>query len=214
MVRTADLASGRMTTRLDIREETSDTLHEYARIPIAFEVGSVVQARQAATSGAEFVLDERRLSMQFVKDYDAIPNNGPLDWPKRFDVTAWGFLAARSGGSRVGGATVVIHCPDVDMLEARDDLALLWDIRVAPDVRGMGVGSALLAASEQWALERGARWLKAETQNINAPACRFYARHGFTLKTVNALAYPELPYEIQFLWYKEISGTGARAITA
>lgn len=201
-----------MTMRLEIREETSDMLGEYARIPIAFEVGSIVEARSAAPGG-EFVLDERRLSMQFVKDYDAIPDNGPLDWPKRFDVSPWGFLVACVEGSRVGGATVVIHCPDVDMLEERDDLAVLWDLRVAPDARGTGVGSALLAAAEQWALERGARWLKVETQNINAPACRLYARHGFTLASVNAFAYPDLPYEIQFLWYKEISGTGARAVT-
>lgn len=213
MVRAADVArGGHAMTRLEICEETSDSLGEYARIPIAFEVASIIEARPAAT-GAEFVLDERRLSMQFVKDYDAIPDNGPLDWPKRFDVARWGFLVARSGGSRIGGATVVVHCPDVDMLEERDDLAVVWDIRVAPEARGTGVGSALLAASEQWALERGARWLKVETQNINAPACRFYARHGFTLKNVNAFAYPDLPYEIQFLWYKEISGAERRAVT-
>jgi len=213
MVRATAVGSDQMTTQLEIREETSDTLGEYARISIAFEVGSIIEARPAAPGG-EFVLDERRLSMQFVKDYDAIPDNGPLDWPKRFDVSAWGFLAACVGGARVGGATVVIHSADLDMLEERDDLAVLWDLRVTLDARGTGVGSALLAASEQWALQRGARWLKVETQNINAPACHLYARHGFTLAAVNAFAYPDLPYEIQFLWYKDISGSSPRAVTA
>lgn len=212
MVRATALGSDQMTTRLEIREETSAALSEYARIPIAFEVGSIIEARTAAPGG-DFVLDERRLSMQFIKDYDAIADNGPLDWPKRFDVSAWGFLAARVGGERVGGATVVIHCADLDMLEERDDLAVLWDLRVAPDARRTGVGSALLTASEQWALQRGARWLKVETQNINAPACHLYARHGFALAAVNAFAYPDLPYEIQFLWYKDI-GASPRAITA
>jgi GNAT superfamily N-acetyltransferase len=87
-----------------------------------------------------------------------------------------------------------------------EDVAVLWDIRIAPDERGKGVGSALLSAAERWAGDRGARCLKAETQNINAPACRFYAARGFTLDAVNPLAYPELPQEIQFLWYKGIGG--------
>jgi hypothetical protein len=46
--------------------------------------------------------------------------------------------------------------------------------------------------------------LKVETQNTNAPACRFYARHGFELRVVNRAAYPTLPDEIQLFWYKDL----------
>jgi GNAT superfamily N-acetyltransferase len=189
--------------KVEIVEENAAALADYARIPIAFDVNSVVEARQSGTSG-DFTLDERPLSTPYVKDYDALPNNGPLAWTKRFDITNWGFLAAWSNGSRVGGATVVHHFAGIEMLEARDDLAVLWDIRVMPDLRGKGIGSALLAGVERWANERNAPWLKAETQNVNVPACRFYARHGFVLKAANEFAYPDLPGEIQLLWYKEI----------
>ena len=46
------------------------------------------------------------------------------------------------------------------------------------------------------------RILKAETQNINVPACRLYAKHGFTLGAVNLFAYAELPDEVELVWYK------------
>jgi GNAT superfamily N-acetyltransferase len=163
----------------------------------------MVDAQRSATS-ADLILGERALPTPFVKDYDALPNNRPLDWPKRFDVTCWGFFAARLNGVRVGGAAIAFRCSGIDMLETRDDLALLWDIRVMPETRGKGVGSALLAAVERWAREQNAHWLKVETQNINVPACRFYARHGFALKAANALAYPAFPSEVQLLWYKAI----------
>ncbi len=94
--------------------------------------------------------------------------------------------------------------PDVDMLEGRDDLAVLWDFRVAPQERRTGVGSALFAGVERWARSRGCTELKVETQNINVPACRFYRSRGFTLRDVKEGAYPELPKEIQLLWYKRL----------
>ena len=90
------------------------------------------------------------------------------------------------------------------MLEGRTDVALLWDIRVAPAVRNRGIGAALLAAGEGWARARGALALEVETQNTNVPACRFYARHGFTLRAVRRGAYPELPDEVQLIWRKEL----------
>jgi ribosomal protein S18 acetylase RimI-like enzyme len=41
------------------------------------------------------------------------------------------------------GAVVVLKTPSLTMLEGRDDLAMLWDIRVSPEARGQGVGTAL-----------------------------------------------------------------------
>ena len=89
-------------------------------------------------------------------------------------------------------------------MEGRRDLSVLWDIRVAPDARGKGVGSALFERVGAWALAQGCRQLKVETQNINVRACRFYALHGCKLRAVHHAAYPELPEEIQLLWYKDL----------
>jgi GNAT superfamily N-acetyltransferase len=90
------------------------------------------------------------------------------------------------------------------MLEGRRDLSVLWDIRVAPDARGKGVGSALFQRVEAWGQANGCRQLKVETQNINVRACALYARNGCELRAVHHGAYPELPEEIQLLWYKDL----------
>lgn len=58
---------------------------------------------------------------------------------------------------------------------------------------------------EAWAAARGCRQLKIETQNVNVPACRFYARQGCVLGAINRFAYREFPDEVQLLWYKAIS---------
>jgi hypothetical protein len=46
--------------------------------------------------------------------------------------------------------------------------------------------------------------IEVETQNINVPACRFYARMGCRLGAVDRQAYPEFPNEVQLLFYKRI----------
>jgi hypothetical protein len=51
---------------------------------------------------------------------------------------------------------------------------------------------------------RECRQLKVETQNINVPACRFYARQGCVLGVIDRFAYPTLPDEVQLLWYKDL----------
>lgn len=190
---------------IEVREDSASALAEYARIPIAFEVREVFDVAADDDSAVGFVLTKRGLDVPYVKDYDAIEGESPALWAERFDVSNWVFLAAHCEGRRVGGAAIAFDTPGLDMLEGRGgDLAVLWDIRVAPEARGRGVGAALFRAAESHALARGCRQLKVETQNINVPACVFYARHGCELGAVNRFAYPELPDEIQLLWYKKL----------
>ena len=47
--------------------------------------------------------------------------------------------------------------------------------------------------------------MKVETQNINVPACRFYARMGCELGTIDRFAYPDLPGETQLLWHLDLA---------
>lgn len=201
---------------LGISEEPIAGLSAYARIPIAFEVTRVFDVSTTGTARGGTTLSERALDAPYVKDYDAIEGEGPTTWPERFDVSRWGLFAARLGNRRVGGAAVAFRTPGLTMLEGRDDLAVLWDIRVSPDARGQGVGSGLLRAAEAWATARGCRQMKVETQNINVPACHFYAKQGFALGAAHHFAYPALPDEIQLLWYKDLAipsdaGGGSRA---
>jgi GNAT superfamily N-acetyltransferase len=198
----------RAPLEIQISLEPVAKLAEYALVPIAFEVRSVVDVNTKGDAGA-LVLCERPIGMPWIKDYDSIQDEGPASWRSRFDPSNCTIFAAHSRGRRVGGAVVVFRSPGVEMLEGRDDLAVLWDIRVAPDVRGSGVGTALLRAAESWAASNGAASMKVETQNINVPACRFYLRHGYVLRAANLFAYPELPDETQLLWYKDLPSTNS-----
>jgi GNAT superfamily N-acetyltransferase len=189
---------------MEIREESPDALAEYASIPIAFEVREVLDVEPVDGGLGGLRLSARTLDAPYVKDYDAIPGNHPTEWPVRFDLRGWGILSAWAEGARVGGAVVAFDATDVEMLEGRRDLAVLWDLRVAPRMRGQGIGTVLFEAAVRWAAARGARWLKVETQNVNDAACRFFARQGCTLGAIHRFAYPDLPDEAQLLWYKEI----------
>ena len=90
------------------------------------------------------------------------------------------------------------------MLAGRDDLAALWDLRVHPDHRRRGVGRRLFDRAAAWARAKGCRQLRVETQNINVPACKFYAKQGCYLGAVQYGAYPAYPAEVQLFWYLDL----------
>jgi ribosomal protein S18 acetylase RimI-like enzyme len=201
---------------IELSEAPIASIAQLAQVPIAFTVERVYDVLPAGNGSGGFALSERPIETPYVKDYDGIPGEGPLQWARRFDVSNWGFIRAQSKARLIGGVVVAFNTSSIAMLEGRRDLAVLWDIRVLPDARGKGVGSGLLDAVEAWVIAKGGRQFKVETQNINVPACRFYQRHGFMLKTVDRYAYPELPGETQLLWYKNLcvsapKPTGARA---
>jgi GNAT superfamily N-acetyltransferase len=58
-------------------------------------------------------------------------------------------------------------------------VALLDELYVAPTVRGRGIGSALLAAAETVARERGGELLEVNVDGDDVDARRFYERHGY-----------------------------------
>lgn len=186
---------------ITVSKEPMSALDAYSRIPMSFEVTEVLELTVHGGFGG-FTLSQRKLDTPYVKDYDAV--DGPLEWPQLFDVSNWQLFSAQLEGTRVGGAAVAFNSPGLIMLEGRNDLAVLWDIRVRPEARRQGVGSALFRAAETWSRERGCRRLKIETQNVNLPACRFYLRHGCTLGGIHRFIYPEFPNEVQLLWYKDL----------
>ena len=191
---------------LEIRQEapTPAALTEHGKISIAFAVDRILEVTLADGGLGGMSLTETAVADPYVKDYDAIEGEGPARWAERFDVSNWGLIVAWLNGARVGGAVIAFRTADLHMLGGRDDVAVLWDIRVAPQHRGAGVGSALFRSAASWAGAQSCRWLKIETQNINAAACRFYQRMGCTLGAIDRFAYPELPAEVQLLWWKAL----------
>ncbi|HEY8560757.1 MAG TPA: GNAT family N-acetyltransferase [Pyrinomonadaceae bacterium] len=185
-----------------IVEETPKVLPDYGKVPMAFRVETVFRVDLIENGLGGFALTEEPVSKPFVKDYDDYEK--PSEWAERFDLSNWGILSAFDGGKRVGGAVIAWNTPAVFMLEGEVTLACLWDLRVAPEHRGRGVGKLLFEKAVDWAKSRNCRLLKIETQNVNVPACRFYERRGCRLGGFNLHAYPEEMKEIALFWYRKL----------
>jgi GNAT superfamily N-acetyltransferase len=186
--------------KLHIVQEPLSALVEHSKTPIALDVDSVFDVVERQDGGFDLAI--RLLAVPYMKDYDALEH--PAEWTRRFDLSKWCLLGAYFGETRVGGAVIAFDMPEVQMLDGRSDLAVLWDLRVAPNWRRQGIGGALFAAAAEWARATGCTELKVETQNVNVPACRFYASQGCTLRTVSRGAYAALADEIQLLWYHNL----------
>lgn len=186
-----------------IIEDAPDVLPEYEKISIAFRVESRFRVELSENGLGGIKLTEEPVT-PYVKDYDEHENYRPSQWAKRFDMSGWGILSAFEGKKRVGGAAIVCNSPEIEMLEGLKDLACLWDLRVHPDYRNRGVGHRLFTRALVWSQKRHCRRIKVETQNINVPACRFYARQNCELAVINRFAYPEILSETQLIWYRNV----------
>jgi GNAT superfamily N-acetyltransferase len=189
---------------LHIHEETVSALADYAKVPQALTVRERFVVRPIRDGLGGLALEPRPVEPPYLKDYDRDDGVGPLGWLRQWDIAHWGLLSAVEGSSRVGGAVIAWDTPELNMLDGRKDLAVLWDIRVHEDHWRRGIGTALFSAAVDWARRKGCTSLKVETQNINVPACRFYARQGCRLAAIDPFAYRDLPDEVRLIWLKEL----------
>jgi ribosomal protein S18 acetylase RimI-like enzyme len=194
---------------LVIEEIGADHYPLYDAIPIAYTVESVLRVDVVDGGLGGFRLVEEQLPAPYVKDYDRQGDDRPSAWAKEFDVSRWGILLARDEGQPIGGAAVAVGAGayPLDRFQ-RPDLAVLWDIRVAPEARRQGVGRALFWQAASWAKEHGYGQLGLETQNVNLAACRFYARQGCQLGAIHRFGYAglaDVAHEAMLLWYLDLS---------
>jgi GNAT superfamily N-acetyltransferase len=185
--------------QVQIVEEKMDALLRYASVPIAFRVESRYRLEPIDGGPGGIRLVEESVA-PYDKDYDSIPGEAPSDWATRWNVSTWGFFGAWSGRLRVGGAAVATGTAAVETCHGREDVAVLWDLRVQREYRRQGVGKSLFGAAADWARDRQYRALIVETQNVNVPACRFYARQGCELAAIDSTAYPPEMEEVRLLW--------------
>ena len=199
-------ASSRLRCQSSLAMQSSEfpvdaaTLSRHAEIPSSFLVTSVYEIQQIRRGLGGWTLTEVPVTVPWVKDYDA--HGGPLRWLKHgWDLSNWVLSGAANQGRYVGGALVAWKTPQAFSLEARDDLAAVWDIRVHPDAQRVGVGRLLFSHAATWARAKGCKRLTVETQNINVRACKFYAAQGCELRAIHPDFYPDCPGEHQFRWY-------------
>lgn len=192
---------------VEIIEIKTDRLFEYDKIPIAFEVKSVFQIDLIENGLGGMIFHEEKVITPYIKDYDSYEDEGVERWVKRFNTHNWGFFLAVDEAKTIGGATVAFDTPEVNMLDGRRDLAVLWDLRIHPDFRHKGVGTEIFRNVVEWSRKRRCKQLKIETQNINVPACRFYAKMGCRLGAINRYGYyghPQVGHEVMLFWYLDL----------
>lgn len=86
--------------------------------------------------------------------------------------------------------------------------ALIEDLCVRKAARRSGVGSALFEAAAEWAKGAGLPGLAAETQDNNLAACRFYAKRGMVIGSVDVMVYDNFPVvsdEKAVYWYMKFT---------
>lgn len=121
-----------------------------------------------------FALTERRVDPPLVKRY-------AVDW----DALA---ATPHVTVAELEGAVVGVAAVTWQAWNRRAELSHLY---VDAAARGRGVGAGLLRAAESAARALGARCLWVETQQVNAPAIRFYLREGFTCCGLDAALYED-----------------------
>ena len=176
-------------------------LKDYDKIPMLVHVKSVYQLKKVNRGLGGILLEEVPVK-PYVKDlgrYDVA-----REYAHRFDITNWVFFAAFDEEEPVGASTLVCRTPNVNMLDGREDLCVLWDIRVKDSHKRRGVGQMLFDAGVRWARQEGFSQMKIECQNNNVPACHFYHKQGAVLSQINEYAYfgeKEIQDEVQLIWY-------------
>ena len=128
--------------RVVVRREPLSALSDYASVPIAFTTTTVLKVEWIANGLGGVRMVEAPLGQPLTKDFDG--DEPVMSWHRFGNISHWGIFAAFSDEHRVGGAVVAQNSPGIHMLEGREDLAVLWDLRVHPSVRRGGVGTCLL----------------------------------------------------------------------
>lgn len=88
-------------------------------------------------------------------------------------------LVAESDGRLVGLAEVYLNDPVESPFVVSRRTATLQSLLVIEDFRGTGLGRALVEAVEQWALQRGAKEMKAKTWEFPEGPLAFYEALGY-----------------------------------
>lgn len=178
---------------------------QYDQIPMVVHVSSYYRIEKHNRGLGGFSFIETPVE-PYIKDFCTGEDETVERW-KRFNLVNWAFFMAFDGERPVGAATIASRDKEVNMLAGRNDLAVLWDIRVNDAYKRQGVGQVLFDMAVDWSRKQGLIQMKIECQNVNIPAVRFYHKQGAALSAIDEYAYyhePELRHEAQFIWFLDL----------
>ena len=186
-----------------------ETLTRYGTIPSYVKVNLILHMK-ALNGFSGITFHEKKAKKPYLKNYDKYGE--PMTW-MNFNTSNWVMFVMQDGERPLGGLTMVCKTPEIRMLNGRDDMADVWDIRVHPDFKRQGIGTKLFTQAIEWSRREGYKQLCVETQNVNVPACRFYLKQGCVLGGISRYAYranPMLAEEVQLIWYMDLQRWSGR----
>ena len=184
---------------------------QYDKIPMFICVSSYYRLEKINHGLGGFHLIETPIE-PYMKNFCVGDDESVERW-KRFDLTNWAFFMAFDDEHPIGAATVVSRTTEINMLAGRDNLAVLWDIRVNNAYQHKGVGQTLFDMAVNWSREQGLVQMKIECQSNNVPAIQFYHKQGAILSAVDEYSSyndyadynaPDFKHETNFMWFLDI----------
>ena len=98
-------------------------------------------------------------------------------------------LIAEDGGSAAGWAVVYRETNEIYVASEERDFAFISELYVAENVRGRGIGKALIAACEEWARVRKLSVIMIGVLGGNAQADAIYREAGYRTYYVQLRKY-------------------------
>lgn len=186
------------------REIDESYFEKYDRIPMLVHVKSIFRLEKIE-NGLGGILLKETIVNEITKNLGVYEE--ATKYADKFDITNWAFFMAFDKEIPIGAVTIASKTKDVQMLDDRDDICVLWDIRVDDRYKQQGVGTKLFNMAVGWSRKNGFKQLKIECQNNNVPACKFYHKHGAVLGKVDEYAYfkeTDIKDEVQLIWYLDL----------
>lgn len=95
------------------------------------------------------------------------------------EVKCGRFFVAEAGGQVVGFVCVFARATGGELVNVQTEFAYVSDLVVLPEFRGRGIGRALLARAEEFAVEQGATLIQLSVLAKNSGPRRLYEQFGF-----------------------------------
>jgi ribosomal protein S18 acetylase RimI-like enzyme len=186
------------------REIDESYFEKYDRIPMLVHVKSIFTLAKIENGLGGILLKETPIK-EYRKDLSLYEE--ATTYAEKFDITNWAFFMAFDNELPIGAVTVASKTKNVNMLDGRDDMSVLWDIRVDDRYKRQRVGTKLFTMAVECSKSNGFKQMKIECQNNNVQACKFYHNHGAILRKIDEYAYYndiDIENEVQLIWYLDL----------
>lgn len=151
-----------------IREMGTSCFEDYDSVSMNVDVHTMYRINRINNGLGGFEFEEVEVN-PYIKDLSVYEK--ATEYAANFDISNWRFYMAFDEDKPIGAMTIAGKTPNLNMLCGRDDVCILWDIRVTDEYKHRGIGQKLLNMGIDRAKADGYRQMIIECQNNNVPAC-------------------------------------------